>query len=96
LKQSFSGNYGEALTKGSVNYNHLQSDGFRQNSSYDRITHATRPTKINAKGELSFIGIYTQLKAYIPSSINEDDFNNHPEKPHAIGLRLRAMNPMTN
>jgi iron complex outermembrane receptor protein len=24
--------------------------------------------KINAKGELSFIGIYTQLKAYIPSS----------------------------
>jgi hypothetical protein len=35
LKQSFSGNYGEALTKGSVNYNHLQSDGF-QNSSYDR------------------------------------------------------------
>jgi hypothetical protein len=29
------------------------------------------------------------------SSINEDDFNNHPEKPHAIGLRLRAMNPMT-
>jgi iron complex outermembrane receptor protein len=29
LKQSFSGNYGEAL-KGSVNYNHLQSDGFRQ------------------------------------------------------------------
>jgi iron complex outermembrane receptor protein len=48
-----------------------------------------KPTKINAKGELSFIGIYTQLKAYIPSSINEDDFNNHPEKPHAIGLRLR-------
>jgi iron complex outermembrane receptor protein len=35
LKQSFSGNYGEALTKGSVNYNHLQSDGFRH-SSYDR------------------------------------------------------------
>jgi iron complex outermembrane receptor protein len=30
-----------------------------------RFTHATRPTKINAKGELSFIGIYTQLKAYI-------------------------------
>jgi iron complex outermembrane receptor protein len=26
------------------------------------------------------LGIYTQLKAYIPSSINEDDFNNHPEK----------------
>jgi iron complex outermembrane receptor protein len=88
--------YGEALTKGSVNYNHLQSDGFRQNSSYDRKSLTLQgQQKINAKGELSFI-YYTQLKAYIPSSINEDDFNNHPEKPHAIGLRLRAMNPMTN
>jgi iron complex outermembrane receptor protein len=29
LKQSFSGNYGEALTKG-INYNHLQSDGFQK------------------------------------------------------------------
>jgi hypothetical protein len=30
FETKFSGNYGEALTKGSVNYNHLQSDGFRQ------------------------------------------------------------------
>jgi iron complex outermembrane receptor protein len=57
------------------------SDGFRQNSSYDRKSLTLQgQQKINAKGELSFIGIYTQLKAYIPSSINEDDFNNHPEK----------------
>jgi iron complex outermembrane receptor protein len=61
-------------------------------NSYDRKSLTLQGQKINAKGELSFIGIYTQLKAYIPSSINEDDFNNHPEK-HAIGLRLRAMNP---
>jgi iron complex outermembrane receptor protein len=74
----FSGNYGEASTKGSVNYNHLQSDGFRQNS-YDRKSLTLYQQKINAKGELSFIGIY-QLKAYIPSSINEDDFNNHPSR----------------
>jgi iron complex outermembrane receptor protein len=81
LKQSFSGNYGEASTKGSINYNHLQSDGFRQNSSYDRKSLTLQgQQKVNAKGELSFIGIYTQLKAFIPSSINEDDFNNHPEK----------------
>jgi iron complex outermembrane receptor protein len=81
LKQSFSGNYGEASTKGSINYNHLQSDGFRQNSSYDRKSLTLQgQQKINANGELSFIGIYTQLKAFIPSSINEDDFNNYPEK----------------
>jgi iron complex outermembrane receptor protein len=81
LKQNFSGNYGKAATMGSVNYSHLQSDGFRQNSSYDRKSLTLQgKQKVNAKGELSFIGIYTHLKAYIPSSINEDDFNNHPEK----------------
>jgi iron complex outermembrane receptor protein len=81
LKQSFAANYGNSSTMASVNYNHLQSDGFRQNSAYDRKSlTAQGKQKVSAKGELSFIGIYTQLKAYIPSSINEDDFNNHPEK----------------
>ncbi|MEZ7498353.1 TonB-dependent receptor [Flavobacterium sp. Arc3] len=81
LKQSFSVNYGKSSTMGSVNYSHLESDGFRQNSSYDRKSLTLQAKqKINTKGELSFIGMYTQLKAYIPSSINEDDFNNNPEK----------------
>jgi iron complex outermembrane receptor protein len=81
LKQNFSANYGKSSTMGSVNYSHLQSDGFRQNSSYDRKALTLQgQQKINSKGLLSFIGMYTQLKAYIPSSINEDDFNNNPEK----------------
>lgn len=81
LKQNFSANYGKSSTMGSVNYSHLESDGFRQNSSYDRKSLTLQgQQKINSKGELSFIGMYTQLKAYIPSSINEDDFNNNPEK----------------
>lgn len=81
LKQSFAVNYGNSSTMASINYNHLQSDGFRQNSAYDRKSlTAQGKQKVSPKGEFSFIGIYTQLKAYIPSSINEDDFNNHPEK----------------
>jgi iron complex outermembrane receptor protein len=66
---------------------------FRQNSSYDRKSLTLQgQQKINAKGELSFIGIYTQLKAYIPSSINEDDFNNQAARNWS---QAQAMNPMT-
>jgi iron complex outermembrane receptor protein len=64
FETKFFWDYGEASTKGSINYNHLKlSPKFLL---WSKITHATRPT-INAKGELSFIGIYTQLKAYIPN-----------------------------
>ena len=84
LKQSFAANYGKSSTMASVNYNHLQSDGFRQNSSYDRKSFTIQgKQRFNTKGELSFIGIYTQLKAFIPSSINEKDFINNPEKAAA-------------
>ena len=81
LKQTFSGVF--ATTKSNVytSYTHLQSDGFRQNSAYDRKSfnfHGKQ--KINQNGSLSFIGIFTRLKAFIPSSINENDYENHPEK----------------
>lgn len=63
-----------------MSYNHLQSDGFRENSDYDRNSiniHGT--TQLNKKNTLSFLAIFTRLKAFIPSSINESDFINRPE-----------------
>jgi iron complex outermembrane receptor protein len=88
LKQSFFGNYGEASTKGSVNYNHLQSDGFR--SSYDRKSLTLQgQQKINAKGELSFIGIYTSSKPTFLALLTRTILIIILKKPHAIGLRLR-------
>jgi iron complex outermembrane receptor protein len=74
-----------AATMGSANYSHLQSD---QNSSYDRKSLTLQgQQKVNTKGELSFIGIYTHLKAYIPVLLTRTIFNNNPEKRRAIGLR---------
>ena len=81
LKQSFSGVYSQNTIASTINYNHLQSDGFRQNSAYDRKSVSLlSKLKINTTAALSLVAIYTRLKAYIPSSINEDDFTNHPEK----------------
>jgi iron complex outermembrane receptor protein len=81
IKQSLGAGYSDAKSNLFSNYTHLQSDGFRANSSYDRKSvnvHAKQ--KIGENGSLSFLGIFTRLKAFIPSSINENDFRNHPEK----------------
>ncbi len=61
--------------KGSLNlsYHKLDTDGFRENSTYNRegITLAGELfRKQNSK--LTYFGNYTYLKAYIPSSIDED------------------------
>ena len=81
IKQSLGAGYSDANSNLFSNYTHLQSEGFRANSSYDRKSvnvHAKQ--KVGTKGSLSFLGIFTRLKAFIPSSINENDFRNHPEK----------------
>ena len=65
----------------SVNYNQVQSDGYRQNGEYDRISFLGSAGLINKSGNYwSFFFSYTNLKAYIPSSLNEEDFRNNPEK----------------
>jgi iron complex outermembrane receptor protein len=81
IKQSLGAGYSDANSNLFSNYTHLQSDGFRDNSSYDRKSlnlHAKQ--KLGTKGNLSFLGIFTRLKAFIPSSISENDYLNHPER----------------
>jgi iron complex outermembrane receptor protein len=84
IKQNLSAGYSNAKSNLFSSYTHLQNDGFRINSAYDRKTFNLHgKQKINTKGNLSFLGIFTRLKAFIPSSINETDFNNNPEKAAA-------------
>ncbi|MEH6406562.1 MAG: TonB-dependent receptor [Leeuwenhoekiella sp.] len=68
-------------TAGLLSYNHLEKDGFRTNSNYNRNTYtAYAKTELNDAMSLTFFGNYTRLKAFIASSINEEDFKNNPEK----------------
>lgn len=81
LQQRLSGGYSDVNSNVYSSYSDLQSDGYRANSSYDRKAFNLHgKQKIAEKGNLSFIGIFTRLKAYIPSSLNEKDFINNPEK----------------
>ena len=81
LQQRLSGGYSDLNSNLFSSYSDLQSDGFRANSSYKRKSfNLFGNQKIGNKGNLSFLGVFTRLKAYIPSSLNENDFKNHPEK----------------
>lgn len=81
LQQRLSAGYSDSKTNVFTSYTDLQSDGFRVNSSYNRKSfNLYGKQKIGSKGDLSFLGTFTRLKAFIPSSINETDLKNNPEK----------------
>lgn len=81
LHQRLSGGYSDSNSNLWSNYSDLQSGGYRANSSYKRKSFNVHGNqKTSTKGSLSLLGIFTRLKAYIPSSLNENDFNNNPQK----------------
>lgn len=81
LQQRLSAGCSDSKTNVFTSFTDLQSDGFRANSSYNRKSFNLHgKQKMGSKGSLSFLGTFTRLKAYIPSSINETDLKNNPEK----------------
>ncbi|HEY9184247.1 MAG TPA: TonB-dependent receptor [Salegentibacter sp.] len=67
-----------------ANYTELTSDGYRDNGEYDRqsaLINARLQT--SEENSLSLLATFTKLKAYIPSSLNEDDFLNNPQSANA-------------
>ena len=80
LQQRLASGYSDSKTNVFTSFTDLESDGFRANSSYKRKTFNLHgKQRLSAKGELSFLGTFTRLKAFIPSSINENDLRNNPE-----------------
>ena len=81
------------LSKGIVNINHgttthsfrvvysdTHSDGYRENNSYSRQTFTINSNHyLNENNELSILASYVDLKAFIPSSINEETYLNNPK-----------------
>jgi iron complex outermembrane receptor protein len=81
LQQRLSAGYSDSKTNIFTSFTDLQIDGFRANSSYNRKSFNLHgKQKITSNGSFSFLGTYTRLKAFIPSSINETDLKNNPEK----------------
>ncbi len=63
-----------------INFNKLHSDGYRENNRYDR-DNFNIISKVKYENQtISFLLNYTNLKAFIPSSINREDYLNEPQK----------------
>lgn len=72
--------HGSESTSLFVNYSELESDGYRNNGEYDRKSLLASASLETAGGNrLSFLTNFTRLKAFIPSSVNEDTFINSPQ-----------------
>lgn len=74
-------NFNHGTTKNSIRgiYSNTKSDGYRDNNNYERQTFTLNSNHyINENNELIFLGSYVDLKAFIPSSINQDMFENNP------------------
>ena len=81
IQQQLSGGFSDTKSNLISSYSNISLDGPRENSSYNRENfNLFGKQKLGNNGSLSFIGIYTKLKAYIPSSLSEKDFNNNPKK----------------
>ena len=80
FKTGVSTGYSNNKNRFFANYTNTQSDGFRENSSYNRKV-LTLHGKFHGstKSDWSILANYIRLKAYIPSSISRTDFENNPE-----------------
>ncbi|MCB4809418.1 TonB-dependent receptor [Tamlana sp. 62-3] len=68
-------------TKTGINaiYSYTEHDGYRDNNNYNRQTLTLNANHyINPNNELHFLMSYVDLKAFIPSSIDEDSYLNTP------------------
>lgn len=72
-------NLGDSKNAATITYSNLHSDGFRENNETNRQTFTVASHHfLGDSDKLIFIGNYIDLKAYIPSSINEDAYMNSP------------------
>lgn len=63
----------------SATYNHLSTDGYRDNGEYERNSFTVNGRVAGGENHsLSVLGNFVRLKAYIPSSLNKEDFENDP------------------
>lgn len=74
--------FNHGTTKHGINaiYSNTHSDGYRENNSYDRQSFTMNSSHyIGHKDDISLLLSYTDLIAFIPSSLNKADYQNNPE-----------------
>ena len=84
MKNTVSYSLNEKTASLNVSYHKLESDGWRNNSSYYRegLTLAGELFR-KKESKLTYFGNYTYLKSYLPSSIDKKTFDENPRAASA-------------
>jgi iron complex outermembrane receptor protein len=78
IKEIVNFNYGTENKAFKAIYSNTHSNGYRDNNEYDRQTFTINSNYyLNKDNHLSFLASYINLKSFIPSSINEEAYNNN-------------------
>lgn len=73
-------NFGNLTNTVNLNYSITKSDGYRDNNELDRqVISLTTSHYLNNANKIITIANFIDLKAFIPSSLNEEDYLNNPE-----------------
>lgn len=99
LGSTFSGQLGPVSVR--TSFNSLDSDGYRQNSSYERdnvFAFAKMPlgSQKQNKTSISLLANLNQVKAFIPSSIDRETFEGNPEAAADSWLNARGYEDYTS
>lgn len=81
LKDNLAFSHSEDNLKITFSYNHLETDGYRENNRFERDGILLNTDfKINTRSSLSFLVNYIDYTAHIASSINQTDFEEDPTR----------------
>ncbi len=78
-----------------VGLNRTHSDGYRDNSEYDRLGLSVLGSVEKDKYRLTFLLNHIDLKAFIPSSLNETDYLNNPQKAAFTWAQIKGFEDYT-
>lgn len=79
IKGILTANHGSKNHSFNFIYSNTHSDGYRENNEYDRQTATFNSTHfLGENDDLTFLGSFVNLKAFIPSSIDKETFKTSP------------------
>ncbi|MBJ7881105.1 TonB-dependent receptor family protein [Gelidibacter salicanalis] len=81
FKSSMSSDYSDKNITLHVAYDHLEQNGYRDNSRYNKNSYFVNSSyKLNDKTQMSIVLNHTNYQAQIPSSIGRTDYLENPSK----------------
>ena len=91
FKNSISSGFADKNFTIQFNYEHLEVDGFRENSRYQINSYVLNSTyRFNEKTEISFLFNHSNYLAQLPSSIGKTDYLENPSKAAFTWLKAKG------